>query len=950
MVAQPKRLALFAYLAITARIHRRDRLVAMFWPELDDAHARGALSQAVSFLRREVGRSTLSPLFVARGGEELGLEPGAVWCDATAFLNAVKTGQNGEALELYRGDLLEGFHISGGAEFDEWLESERARFREGAAKAAQWAAEELEAEGHVTTAVASARRGCELSHPDERALRHLLELLDRLGDRAGALHAYEAFAARLRRDLDATPSPETVAIIERIRATSAVHERRSEGGDSSVSPVPQFEMDRWHIERELRRGGMSTVYLARDVKHGRHVAVKTMSPELFPEGGSERFLREVQITASLAHPHILPLIDSGASQGMLYLVTPYITGESLRSRLRRNPPLDVAVALRIAREIAGALDYAHRRGVVHRDVKPENVLLADGHAMVADFGIASVMDVAANVDHPSVREDLAGSPGYMSPERSRGDGGASVPSDIYALGCVMHEMLTGERPQPGDSASHVRRRSPVMPADVARLISECIARDRGRRPASAALVCEGIDRALATPQQSHNGVRRFDIRLWNTRRPATIATAIAGIVVVMWLAIDWRGTRADSTTAVSAVSTPNREAFESYLRGNAAYARRQEKGASFDALRAYSRAVELDSGFAEAWAGVARAHAWISWHGLDPLSDHEKPAQFAVAQARRLAPLKTATLRAIGEVTFHTAGVRRIDEARQALHVALQRDSADSELLAFLAQVELRAEQVPSAIRLAERATAANPRDAWATSILLTVYAYARQAADAMRVADRLVLQDPDDPDSYLLRAMLAVLHDADTAAARRDIASAIRELGNKTLIDAANWAVYPLLRIDASLAAMIDSVPLEERVGTARTEYYWMAMHRAAASGRAHVAKAHADTVVSLAEELKRKGRTARPLWLVDALIVLGSIEEALRLADEVPRVEQAPWPAYEWARVYASAGRRDQALRILERLMQRPSYVTPPLLRIDPAFAKLRGEPRFEQMLTSP
>jgi serine/threonine protein kinase/DNA-binding SARP family transcriptional activator len=954
VLAQPKRLALLAYLAITNRLHRRDRLVAMFWPELDDAHARGALNQAISFLRREVGPSAVSALFSTRGGEELGIESSAVWCDVTAFREALKAANHGEALELYGGDLLDGFHAGTSACFDEWLDSERTRLRDDAARAARLAAEELEAEGHVTTAVASARRGCELSHPDERAVRQLLELLDRLGDRAGALHAYESFAERLSRELDVGPSPETVAIIERIRAGSGARARPSKTDEAAPPPpgAPQFDLDRWRIERQLGRGGTSTVYLARDVRHGRPVALKTMRRELIHDRGVDRFLREVQITASLAHPHILPLIDSGASGGMLYLVTPYITGESLRSRLRRQPALEVTDALRIAREIAGALDYAHRRGVVHRDIKPENVLLADGHAIVADFGIATTRVESLQGGQGVETESIDGSPGYMSPERARGDGGAAVRSDIYSFGCVIHEMLTGDLPQPDDSPSDVRRRRGAVPPEVARLIAECVARDPERRPSNAASISRAIDRSLARLQHSHNPARRLawtDVWSSNTRRHrAIVAAALIAGVVVSWLAIAFPWPATEASTALSETSTLNREAFESFLRGNAALARREERAASFDAVRGYSHAVELDSGFADAWAGLARAHAFIAWHALDPTVDHEKPAHVALERARRLAPLSAATLRAIGEVTFHTAGVRRIEEARRALRAALQRDSTDSELLTFIAQVELRAEQAASAVALAERATAANPRDASATTMLLTAYAYSRRFGDAVRVADRLVLQDPDDPDSYLLRAMLAIMQDGDTAAAGRDVASAIRELGNKTLLDAANWAVHPLLRIDMSLASVLDAVPVEERVGDARMEYYWMAMHRAGFSGRPRVAKAFADSILAIAREIELAGRRAHPLWPSDALIVLGRTDEAMKLADAIPRATQAPWPAYEWARLYASAGRQDKSLVILERLLERPSYVTPALLRIDPGFATLRGEPRFERLLT--
>ncbi len=175
--------------------------------------------------------------------------------------------------------------------------------------------------------------------------------------------------------------------------------------------------DRYTVERELGAGGMATVYLAEDVKHHRKVAIKVLHPELSAVLGPDRFLKEIELTASLQHPHILPLFDSGAADGLLYYVMPYVEGETLRGRMEREHQLPIADAVRIASDVADALEYAHKRGVIHRDIKPENILLQDGHALVADFGIALAVQSAGGARMTQTGLSL-GTPQYMSPEQA----------------------------------------------------------------------------------------------------------------------------------------------------------------------------------------------------------------------------------------------------------------------------------------------------------------------------------------------------------------------------------------------------------------------------------------------------------------------------------------------------------------------------------------------------
>jgi len=261
---------------------------------------------------------------------------------------------------------------------------------------------------------------------------------------------------------------------------------------------------RYLLEREIGRGGMATVYLAQDVRHGRAVAIKLLQPELTTPVTAERFLREIDITAQLQHPHILTLIDSGATEGLAYYVMPHVEGESLRDRLIWDKQLPIDQAIRIAREVASALGYAHERGVVHRDIKPENILLSARHAIVADFGIARAVRTSGEQAITQAGIPL-GTPAYMSPEQASGETDLDRRADLYSLGCVLFEMLTGRPPFVGTSMTkimiaHVQERPPSVcssckgaPAELDRAVRRALAKDPADRFQTAGEFLEALE-------------------------------------------------------------------------------------------------------------------------------------------------------------------------------------------------------------------------------------------------------------------------------------------------------------------------------------------------------------------------------------------------------------------------------------------------------------------------
>jgi len=290
---------------------------------------------------------------------------------------------------------------------------------------------------------------------------------------------------------------------------------------------------------------MATVYLARDTAHDRPVALKMMRPDLLSSGAA-RFLREIRITARLAHPRILPLIDSGVREGAPYLVTPYIDGESLRDQLGRVGTISTRQALDLATQIAEALDYAHRSGVIHCDIKPENILLADGQVVVADFGVARAVGA-----HPGTTE-VVGSPGYMSPEQLDRNGVLDARTDLYSLGCVVTEAICGTVPRDALHADEMLANRGA-PERFRLLVGDCLARDKERRPRSAALLLDRLrpviremDAELTPPNANAHALSGRRATRWKTIPRFAVAGGVLGIAVLATL---WPSRRSPSASA-----------------------------------------------------------------------------------------------------------------------------------------------------------------------------------------------------------------------------------------------------------------------------------------------------------------------------------------------------------------------------------------------------------------
>jgi eukaryotic-like serine/threonine-protein kinase len=321
--------------------------------------------------------------------------------------------------------------------------------------------------------------------------------------------------------------------------------------------LTQALQERYVVEREIGAGGMATVYLARDRKHDRLVALKVLRPELSAAMGSERFTREIRFVAQFNHPHILSLYDSGETHGFLYYVMPYVEGESLRDRLARERQLPIADAVRILREVADALAYSHARGVVHRDIKPANVMLSGRHAVVTDFGVAKAVTAASTVEKSTTVGIALGTPQYMSPEQAMGETNIDHRADIYAFGILGYEILTGRLPFDAATpqavlAAHVleipialQQLRPGVPPALAELITRCLAKNPADRWQSTEELSSRLEALELTPS---GGLTPTDTRPLSVtsvrpgRRRRLLATVMA-VVLALGIGGFWAASR-----------------------------------------------------------------------------------------------------------------------------------------------------------------------------------------------------------------------------------------------------------------------------------------------------------------------------------------------------------------------------------------------------------------------
>lgn len=500
----PRRgLALLALLAAEPSTGvSRDSVVAYLWPESDQEKARNALRQTLFTLRRVLERPDL-----ILGGPELLLNPAALTSDIRDLQLARAAGDLEGIVALYGGPFLEGFHIHGAPEFERWVDRRRDEY-------ASWSMAALESLGRSAVRrgdhLGAAEYWRQLVASDPLNTRFVLELMRAqatVGNVAGALRHAQLHEELLQRELRVSPEPLLRDFVASLRAGQPVTTREARQfqtlpsqPSSSPEPAPERFQDRLSHELAERYsieadeiGAGHGVWLLRayDHRHDRNVTLKVMHPALASQIDGERFVREIRITGKLMHPHILPLLDSGEVAGRPWFAVPRPEGETLRVRLSRDGALKVNEAVGLTLELADALAYAHGHAVIHRDVSPENVLLAGGHALLTNLGVARALDTAGARSLTDTGM-LVGSAAYMSPEQAQGAHSVDPRTDIYAMGAVLFEMLRGEPlfsgPTPqaimakraGEPAPDARRLA-GLPPGIRRVLTKALTREANRR-------------------------------------------------------------------------------------------------------------------------------------------------------------------------------------------------------------------------------------------------------------------------------------------------------------------------------------------------------------------------------------------------------------------------------------------------------------------------------------
>ncbi len=476
-------------------------------PTEEDA-ARAAWEEDVALLRDALGSE-----YLLASSDALALHPEGASSDLVEFRDSILAGQLERAVRLHQARLVEGWRYRSAPAFDRWLVLQREALASDAAAALERLAERATRQGELLAAVQWWRQLAVQFPLNNRIAASLMEALVAAGDREGAVRHAQYLEALAGEQLDLPGDVQVLELASTLRrstagASAAAHLAVG-GSPEDVHAVLRAELaTRYRIEREIGRGGFGVVLRAQDLRHARTVAIKVLHPELASSMTLNRFSREIRIVASLQHPNVLPLFDSGAAAGTLYYVVPFVDGGSLRDRLMRDGAIPPRDAIGITRQLARALGEAHRQGVIHRDIKPENILLSGSDALLADFGIASTEEAGATVAL-TLSGHAIGTPAYMSPEQAMPGQRLDGRSDIYSLACVLLEMLTGNRPEmqrwSGDVDPRAVLDGNLRSTPLIRVLRTALRHDPARRYASA----RDFDNALEEAEHALDRPPRF---------------------------------------------------------------------------------------------------------------------------------------------------------------------------------------------------------------------------------------------------------------------------------------------------------------------------------------------------------------------------------------------------------------------------------------------------------
>lgn len=575
---KPVAFGLFVFLAVE-REATRDRLVSMFWPETTQEKARHALSQALYDLRQTIGQE-----WAVSAGNTVQVVD-SLWVDCLEFSEMAEAGRTADAVSLYAGPFLEGVYLAQTHAFQEWVDRNRARLSRRFRATVDAQITECRARGDCEAALQSAWKWVGLDPLDDGGQQHLIRLLAETGSRPEALAQYERYRKLLETELGLEPLEEMLGLVEAIREGIPQSPRppEAESGpeetpESLSWPLPtskdtearsvlkpsddlkelQEQINAelpagLEILRPLGEGSMALVLLGRQPHLRRLVAVKVLSPRHYADAKArKRFEREAQAAARIQHPHVCTVFEVGSLRdGTPYQICPFIKGTTLAQRLKAEGRLGAPEVRRVLREIASALAAAHKLGIVHRDVRPANVLRADdtGSHSLCDFGLAGVLETG-DASEPKITStgELLGHPAYISPEQIDGEP-LTDRADVYSLGVMGYELLTGhtpagrsEDPKGREKRTAAVELSPLVEfmadtdPELAELIGRCLAKDPAHRPSAADVARKLAVEPPSSPHQGSESLTEVSLLrlLFKKRLPQIMGAYVAGA----WIAVE----------------------------------------------------------------------------------------------------------------------------------------------------------------------------------------------------------------------------------------------------------------------------------------------------------------------------------------------------------------------------------------------------------------------------